>query len=329
MDYKLNLGGWGSVFAVPSAVVDNYIKLASGISVKVLLYFLRHSNEAIDSELIASTLSVSVEDVNDAMCFWQQVGLLARSENELVPAKEDISPEPAIEKAPAVDTEQIANQARIAAIKATVMRTPEFSPKEIAQTIKSDERVEYIFKSTEKLIGKPLRPTEQKVLVQITEYIGLPADVTMMLIDYSVSVDKFKPAYLKSTAMDWMENGITTYSEAERVISEMQCKSTAESVIKRVFGISRALSQKEKDFALFWFMDLGYDEDIIRRAYDINVNSKGKFSFDYINKVLQSWHDKGYKTASDIDTEQKKKPADNNSTFDVSALDKSILDEYE
>lgn len=327
MDYKLNLGGWGSVFAVPSEVVDNYIKLASGVSVKVLLYFLRHSNESLNSELIASELAISTEDVNDAMCFWQQIGLLSRNENEFTPSKTVTTPEQ--EAKPAINEEQIANQARIAAIKTTVLRTPEFSPKEIAETIKSDERVEYIFKSTEKLCGRTLKPTEQKALVQITEYIGLPPEVTLMLIDYSVSVDKFKPAYLKATAMDWMENGITTYSEAERVIAQMQSKSVAESVIKKVFGISRALSQKEKAFALSWVVDLGYGEDIIRCAYDINVNNKKEFSFDYVNKVLNSWHEKGYTTVAEVESAKKKMPTGGGSSFSAGEIESNILSEYD
>ena len=30
MNYNINLGGWNSIFAVPSDVVDKYIKIASG-----------------------------------------------------------------------------------------------------------------------------------------------------------------------------------------------------------------------------------------------------------------------------------------------------------
>ena len=47
MNYMINLGSWGSVFAVPSDVVDKYIKIASGSSIKVLLYFLRHCGEQL------------------------------------------------------------------------------------------------------------------------------------------------------------------------------------------------------------------------------------------------------------------------------------------
>ena len=59
MNYKLNLGCWGSVFAVPSDVVDKYIKIAGGSNIKVLLFFLRHSGEQVTDEIIADALSMN------------------------------------------------------------------------------------------------------------------------------------------------------------------------------------------------------------------------------------------------------------------------------
>ena len=47
MEYFLNAGNFGSVFAVPISVVDNYIKLANEASIKVLLYMLRNNEQAL------------------------------------------------------------------------------------------------------------------------------------------------------------------------------------------------------------------------------------------------------------------------------------------
>ena len=69
-----------------------------------------------------------------------------------------------------------------------------------------------------------------------------------MMVDYCFSINKSSPAYLKETAMNWMENGITDLASAERQISMLQAKNVAESSVKSMFGINRALTQKEKDF---------------------------------------------------------------------------------
>ena len=41
MEFKVNCGIWGTMFGVPSIVADNFLKLATGGQIKVLLYLLR------------------------------------------------------------------------------------------------------------------------------------------------------------------------------------------------------------------------------------------------------------------------------------------------
>ena len=38
MNCKIDLGGWNGIFAVPTDVVDKYMRIASGTSIKTLLY---------------------------------------------------------------------------------------------------------------------------------------------------------------------------------------------------------------------------------------------------------------------------------------------------
>ena len=54
MNYSINLGAWKSVFAVPSAVVDDYILLASSAAIKTLLYLLRHGGDSFSEKQIAN-----------------------------------------------------------------------------------------------------------------------------------------------------------------------------------------------------------------------------------------------------------------------------------
>ena len=45
MKFSINLGMWNSVFAVPTQVVDQHLKLAGGVHLKVLLWLLRHAGD--------------------------------------------------------------------------------------------------------------------------------------------------------------------------------------------------------------------------------------------------------------------------------------------
>ena len=71
MEYFLNTGRFGSVFAVPKSIVDNYIKLANEASIKVLLYMLRYNEQEHSVQKIASALNISTEQVEEAFLFWE------------------------------------------------------------------------------------------------------------------------------------------------------------------------------------------------------------------------------------------------------------------
>lgn len=328
LNYKIDLGGWNGIFAVPTDVVDKYMRIASGISIKVLLYFLRYSGHSIETAQVSQALSISEEDVKDSLMFWEQFGLIKKNNDTYTPVAEQIAPVSASEKT--YVNEITGEQARITAVKTAALRSPHFSPIQIADTVKGNDEVSYLFKTCEALYGRPLKHTEQNALVTIVDEIGLPSEVTLMLVDYCFSIDKPTPAFMKNMAVEWMENGVTTLHAAEEYISGLQAKFGAENIVKSVFGIgNRALSQKEKDFAVQWVNDWGFNAEIIRLAYDINVNAKGKFTFPYISKILETWHQKGLHTKESIMAEQENRQSGSVvPSFDTKEIDNIILDDY-
>ena len=101
MDYILHMGAWNSVFAVPTSLVDRYLKLAGKEQLQVLLWMLRHGGEAVAPETLARELGTDVDSVLDALDYWVQEGLLAGSKGELSPAMQEPSPPSAAAPAPA------------------------------------------------------------------------------------------------------------------------------------------------------------------------------------------------------------------------------------
>ena len=101
MSYQINLGQWKSVFAVPSSVVDQHIKIASEAQLKVLLYLLRRSDDENSAEQIGEALRLSAEEVQNAVDFWIERDLLTKQDNTLVPcsAPQPVSHDTPVEKA--------------------------------------------------------------------------------------------------------------------------------------------------------------------------------------------------------------------------------------
>ena len=79
MEYKINPMAFTGIFPVPNSLVDENIRLASVVQLKVLLFILRHGNDGMaETELIAEALSLEGDDVKDAMIFWGERGLLLK-----------------------------------------------------------------------------------------------------------------------------------------------------------------------------------------------------------------------------------------------------------
>lgn len=330
MSYKINLGGWGSVFAVPSALVDNYIKIASGNAVKVLLFFLRNSDRELDAQAIAKYIDIKAEDVEDALVFWKQIGLLCIDNNQISPS--DDSPaevkrfEVKTTKSDLTNNDAMKSSVR----KVELQRSPVFSPIEIADSIKDNEKVDFLFKTCERLYGRTLKHTEQNALVTILEHTGLCVEVTLMLVEYCFSVDKATPAYMKNVALDWFEKDIKTISDAENQIKYLTDLRSAENQIKSLFEINRALTPKEKGFIDRWVIQWKMPYELITFAYEENVDKIGKLSFPYMEKILSSWKEKGFSTIDQVKQEKEnwKNQNKTESSFDIDELDRQTLEEY-
>ena len=83
MKYKIKYNNFSSVFAVPTSVVNNYIKLASGLALKVLLIILNSGSDLpTTSDLSLALCEQNEENIIDAINFWIQVGVLSPADAE-------------------------------------------------------------------------------------------------------------------------------------------------------------------------------------------------------------------------------------------------------
>ena len=94
--------------------------------------------------------------------------------------------------------------------------------------------------------------------------------------------------------------------------------------MQKAFGIeARQPSKKELEFSENWVLKWGFKSEMLRYAYDICVDSKGKISMSYINKILESWSQKGFITVADV---EKSKKNTSNKSNSFSAYDKSLVE---
>lgn len=283
MEYSLNAGEWNKVFAVPSSVVDKYIKIASGNALKLLLYLTRHGGESFTAEILRAELGFEeLGELEDAALFWVQRGIISakNSKNALSLAAANViseKPNP---------TETIPER-RSPVVKA---KPSVISNGDIGRSIKASPEMKMLFDEAEKMFGRPLKPIERQTVAQLTEHFGLPCDVSLMLLGYCHKVDKLKPAYISSVAENWANEEITTVKLADEKIKALEKQSSVEEKICAAMGITSKPSVSMREFIKTWAVDAGFSEEMIMLAYDKTLDSAGKWSAPYASKILEGWH---------------------------------------
>lgn len=293
MDYKINWDCSEGVFAVPDAAAEG-LKLASGKAVKVLVYFMKY-RKAPD---IPEDIGVTAEDVEDALSYWEQLGVLKRSEGGASVQKAEaqasktaepvkIIAEPPVQASPAPVPEKPVIKPRKALL-----------PTEIAERIAASEEIDFLFKSAEQSLGRVLTFDDQRTILWFYDHLGMSADIIIMLIAYCCSVGRGNMGKIEKIALDWHEKNITTHEQAENEILALQKAFSFEGKVQSRLKLQSKLTASQKKYIGDWAnMDLTVD--MVELAYDKTVDSIGKVSFNYMDKILRKWNENGITNAED------------------------------
>jgi len=297
VDFKTNSGIWGTMFGVPCIVADNFLKLATGEQIKVLLYILRCSGKNCTDEEIAANTGVKPQEAADAILFWNQANVLSSNSS----SSSAVNP---------IMSSQVQNQAQTKSYTEN-KKTPnrqQLHPSEIAKLMKDSADVSELFKTAESILGT-LNPQRQNSLIWMLDYLGLKKEVIITLISYCVSIEKTHPAYMETIACDWSKNDINTLNSAQEEVSRMLKSREYTSLIMKAFEMKRNPTAKQAEYIAQW-KNIGFNIEIIHYAYEKTIEQIDKLSFEYINKILLTWRDNGYTSVKDVknaETEYKKK----------------------
>ena len=342
MSYMINLGGWQSVFAVPSQIVDRHLRLANAAHIKVILYLLRNSGRRFGPAEVASAVGISEADVEDALVYWRSCGLLAENNGELTPPEllpeeviitappvrevisESLTPE-LIDEEPAVPEQQ----------KPKKVEKVRYSYSECSEYISSSEGLRDMLQILERMMKKTLNHTEISVFVTLVQWYGLPETCVALLVEYCQSIGKGSIAYIESTGIGWAGEEINTVELATGKITRLRSQASAWNAVRAALDIpERSPTKKEKEFSGHWINEYGVSTELLQLAYERCVDSKGKLSMSYMNGIIENWHKKGINTVEQAEAESapEKKPAADSgrhdSTHDTSDIDAMMFDEW-
>ena len=150
----------------------------------------------------------------------------------------------------------------------------------------------------EQYIGRTLSPSDVETLTYFYDSLQFSVDLTEYLIEYCVENGHRSMHYIKSVALAWADAGIKTVSEAKRssTFYSRDC-----SAVMKAFGLTgRMAAPVEKELVKKWTGEFGFTIDIIVEACSRTVSATHQASFEYADKILTNWHQKGVHHLADI-----------------------------
>ena len=170
-----------------------------------------------------------------------------------------------------------------------------------------------LYGEVQRLLGRSLNTEELKILLGFVRYLGLPTEVVSVLVCYCKDRARQRGSLrnpslrtIEKEAYAWAEQGIDNLEEAAAFI---QSQNMRNSRLSRMMGIlqirGRSLTAAEERYAAGW-MEMGFEDEVISMAYERTCLNTGGLNWNYMNKILQRWHEAGLHTAEAVRTGDRK-----------------------
>ncbi len=282
---------------VSNKFIDDYMTTANGEYVKIYLYLLRCMNSEDASFSLsdaADKFEHTEKDVKRALKYWEKMQLLQLEyDNEkslsgirfLDSEGNSAGKETAVADAEAVPHTKPASGRR------------SYSAAEMAAFQEKENISELLF-VTEHYIKRPLTSTDLNTIFYWYDVLKLSVDLMEYLIEYCVGKGHTSLRYMDKVALSWKEEGIATVEQAKRSSSAF---SQLHFSVMRALGIqNRNLIAQETAYIDKWSKEFGFSQDIITEACRRTIAATSQPSFEYTDRILESWNKQGVHHLNDI-----------------------------
>ena len=266
----------GNILSLSAGAAERLISSGSGDAALLYLYLLKNGGR-YDSSSAARTMKWDPQRIAGAMSLLTGMGLAQAPAPEAAPAP---APEP-----------------------------PEYTASDINRELENQgSPFPVLVQEVQRRLGKVLSTSDLKSLYTIYDFSGLPPEVILLAVNWSIEEfqRKYGPGHMprmpqiQREAMLWKERGVDTVEGAEAHLKRLALLRERSVRILALLDIrDRPPVAREKEYITSW-IDMGFDDEAIRLAYEKTVLKKQSMSWPYMNSILKSWHEKGLHTVKAI-----------------------------
>ncbi|NLL31559.1 MAG: DnaD domain protein [Clostridiales bacterium] len=287
--------------------IERYMSKARGEFVKVYILMLKYSYTGeigVNASILATALNLLESDIINALNYWNEEGVI-----KFTP----------IDKMGNFDIEFVDLSSENDSSSNEINLLKELS----------NEANKGMIRDIEKLMGRPVSPSEITTYIQWKQDFGFSPELILLLINYCVTKGKNNYRYIEKVAIAWNDLNIKTVDDAQEHIRKTEDKWGTYREILKFLGIRNAeIMKPQEDMLEKWTTVYNFSLDIIKKACDICFQRLNRADFKYIDGILSSWNKDNLRTLKEIEEKQAAyKSSSSNKTYNnkVNTYNKSNL----
>ncbi|OGO88620.1 MAG: hypothetical protein A2Y15_03560 [Clostridiales bacterium GWF2_36_10] len=265
--------------------VEKMLKNAGAAELKVLLHLFARGDYTPGET--SRELGLNVSEVEAAVAFWRGAGII-----------------------------ELSNTKETKKNSSSVNLFQTYDAEILSAAVEKDNDFKNVCDMVGDLLGRLLNKNDYNSLYYLYDYTRMPADFICGITEYCAQEKKLSMQYIMKTALGLCDDGIDTYEKLEQHLARKEKSKTDIAKLRKLCGMGeRELSPKESECVNRWFFTWDMPFELIKTAYEKTVDATGRVQFPYMNTILKSWYESGFKTVEDVKIGDKKESVE--SSFDA------------
>ena len=280
---KLENSDLSSLFSntlLPDIFFSEYLSEASGDFIKVYLYmvFLSKYDKDIKINDLSKKLVLPLKTIQDAVKYWEDKCLITKK-----------------------NTGYIINSIQEIELHKLYKPKTALSADQLKKSAENQKRAKAIDFINNKYFSGLMPTTWYPEIELWFKKYDFDEEVMIALFGYCFDKSALHKNYVQTVAEAWNKNNIKSFNDLDIYYEKQEKINVIAKTISKKLGISRNLTQYEYGYIEKWIIDFGFGMDVIEIALK-RTTSKANPTFDYLDKLLTDWHDRGFKTPNDVQT---------------------------
>lgn len=186
---------------------------------------------------------------------------------------------------------------------------PVYQRSDVAERLEGSGQFRSLVRAVEEKLGKRLTTADIAVLLGLSDYLGLPADVIFLLVSHCA--ERVRSRYgegrrpgmkqIEKEGYAWARMGIDSQEAAAAYLRTYARRQEDLPRYMRALGLGdRAPVPSEERYLLAW-QEMGFSPEAVALACDKTVLKCHELKWAYCNGILKRWHEAGLHTVEEIE----------------------------